>query len=223
MIVAAYALLVTVITSLLGKGWFRLIPIFIGIGAGYVAALILDLIGISGSIQAGFDPGALKNFTGPALVSFKPLMDAPWFAVPDFVLPEWNLQAIIFIVPVAIAPAIEHFGDILAIGNVTGKDFVKESGHSPHHDGRWHRHLFCIPFRRTAQHHLQRGDRGGDPHPHVQPRDHDLGRHFRHRPGLCRENGRPAPDHPCAGDGRDHAAAVRCHHRDRPQHPGQSR
>lgn len=128
MILAGTALLVTVFTSLLGKGWFRLIPILIGIVAGYAAALLLDLIGVSGSTQAGFDPGALQNFTGPALVSFQPLMDAPWFAVPDFVFPEWNLQAIFFIVPVAIAPAIEHFGDILAIGNVTGKDFVKDPG-----------------------------------------------------------------------------------------------
>jgi uracil permease len=128
MILAGTALLVTVFTSLIGKGWFRLIPILVGIVAGYAAALLLDLIGVSGSIQTGFDPGALKNFTGPALVSFQPLMDAPWFAVPDFVFPEWNLQAIFFIVPVAIAPAIEHFGDILAIGNVTGKDFVKDPG-----------------------------------------------------------------------------------------------
>ena len=128
MILAGTALLVTVFTSLLGKGWFRLIPILIGIVTGYAAALLLDLIGVSGSIQAGFDPGLLKNFTGPALVSFQPLMDAPWFAVPDFVFPEWNLQAIFFIVPVAIAPAIEHFGDVLAIGNVTGKDFVKDPG-----------------------------------------------------------------------------------------------
>jgi uracil permease len=128
MILAGTALLVTVFTSLLGKGWFRLIPILIGIVAGYAAALLLDLTGVSGSIQAGFDPGTLKNFTGPALVSFQPLMDAPWFAVPDFVFPEWNLQAIFFIVPVAIAPAIEHFGDVLAIGNVTGKDFVKDPG-----------------------------------------------------------------------------------------------
>ena len=59
---------------------------------------------------------------------FKPLFDAPWFAVPDFVFPEWNLQAIFFIVPVAIAPAIEHFGDILAIGSVTGRDYVKNPG-----------------------------------------------------------------------------------------------
>jgi len=53
---------------------------------------------------------------------------APWVAVPKFVFPEWNLQAIFFIVPVAIAPAIEHFGDILAIGNVTGKDYVEDPG-----------------------------------------------------------------------------------------------
>jgi uracil permease len=128
MIVAGAALLVTVLTSLLAKGWMRLIPILVGIGAGYLVSLILDLVGVSGSIQAGFDPGELANLTGPALVSFKPLVEAPWFAVPNFVLPQWNLQAIFFIVPVAIAPAIEHFGDILAIGNVTGKDFVKEPG-----------------------------------------------------------------------------------------------
>jgi len=128
MIVAGISLLVTILTSLLGKGWFRLIPILIGIGAGYVAALVLDLTGISSAVQSGFDPGALKNFTGANLVTFQPLMDAPWFSVPAFVFPEWNLQAIFFIVPVAIAPAIEHFGDILAIGNVTGKDYVKDPG-----------------------------------------------------------------------------------------------
>lgn len=128
MIVAGVALITTIITSLLGKGWFKLIPILIGVGAGYATALILDAIGVSGAIQSSFDPGQLKNFTGPALVSFQPLVDAPWFAFPNFVFPEWNLQAILFIVPVAIAPAIEHFGDILAIGNVTGKDFVKDPG-----------------------------------------------------------------------------------------------
>ena len=128
MIVAAVALLTTVIISLTGKGWLKLLPILIGITAGYLTAFFMDVAGLSASIQSSFDPGSLKNWTGPAMVSFKPLFDAPWFAVPDFVLPEWNFEAIIFIVPVAIAPAIEHFGDILAIGNVTGKDFVEKPG-----------------------------------------------------------------------------------------------
>ena len=128
MIVAGVSLLVTVLTSLLAKGWLRLIPILIGIGAGYLTALCLDIVGISASIQAAFDPGALGNLTGPNLVNFKPLLDAPWFAVPNFIFPEWNLEAVFFIVPVAIAPAIEHFGDILAIGGVTGKDYVSTPG-----------------------------------------------------------------------------------------------
>ena len=128
MIVAGVSLLVTVLTSLLAKGWLRLIPILIGIGAGYLTALFLDLAGISASIQAAFDPGTLGNLTGPNLVNFKPLLDAPWFSVPNFVFPQWNLEAVFFIVPVAIAPAIEHFGDILAIGSVTGKDYVSTPG-----------------------------------------------------------------------------------------------
>jgi len=128
MIVAGVSLLTTIVVSLVAKGWLKLIPILIGVGTGYLTALILDVIGVSSAIQASFDPGTLKNFTGPALISFKPLVEAPWFAVPNFVFPKWNLQAIFFIVPVAIAPAIEHFGDILAIGNVTGKDFVQTPG-----------------------------------------------------------------------------------------------
>jgi uracil permease len=126
--IAGVALVVTVLVSLLGKGLFRLIPILCGIVAGYLAALLLDLTGVSGSIQATFDPGPLQNWTAPALVSLQKVMDAPWLKIPDFTLPVWNLEAILFIVPVAIAPAIEHFGDILAIGGITGKDYVDDPG-----------------------------------------------------------------------------------------------
>ncbi len=45
-----------------------------------------------------------------------------------FVMPEFNWQAILFIVPVAIAPAIEHIGDMLAIGGVTGRKYVEKPG-----------------------------------------------------------------------------------------------
>jgi uracil permease len=62
------------------------------------------------------------------LMDFSTVAAAPWFAMPNFVLPQWNLQAILFIVPVALAPAIEHFGDILAIGGVTNKDYLKDPG-----------------------------------------------------------------------------------------------
>lgn len=94
----------TILVSLLAKGMLRLIPILVGIIAGYIVCVPLGLVDLS------------------------PISKAAWFAVPNFVLPEWNLQAIIFIVPVAIAPAIEHFGDILAIGHVTGKNYLEKPG-----------------------------------------------------------------------------------------------
>jgi len=127
-IIAGVALVVTVLVSLLGKGFFRLIPILCGIIAGYLTALVLDASGISATIQASFDPGTLQNWTAPTLISMRKVFDAPWVAMPAFTFPTWNLEAILFIVPVAIAPAIEHFGDVLAIGSITGKDYVDDPG-----------------------------------------------------------------------------------------------
>jgi len=104
MTVAFLALATTILVSILGKGVFKLIPILCGIAVGYIVALIFGFVDFSGIAKAS------------------------WFAVPSFVMPEWNLQAIFFIVPVAIAPAIEHFGDVVAIGGVSGKDYVKDPG-----------------------------------------------------------------------------------------------
>lgn len=128
MTLAAIALVTTIVTSLLGRGWLKLVPILIGIATGYAAAFAMDLTGISAAVQAGFDPGTLKNWTGPQLVSFKAVIEAPWFAMPNFVRPEWKWEAVFFIVPVAIAPAIEHFGDVLAISGITGKNYVDDPG-----------------------------------------------------------------------------------------------
>ncbi|BCS90165.1 uracil-xanthine permease family protein [Pseudodesulfovibrio sediminis] len=128
MIIAGISLLTTVFASLLGKGWIKLIPILLGILAGYVASLILDVTGFSAAQQTAFDPGTLQNWTAPALINFGKIAEAPLLAIPNFVFPTWNLEAVLFIVPVAIAPAIEHFGDVLAIGGISGKDYVKDPG-----------------------------------------------------------------------------------------------
>ncbi|GAB6081899.1 uracil-xanthine permease family protein [Desulfuromonas carbonis] len=104
MLLSGISLLVTILTSLLGRGFLRLIPILCGLAAGYLTALVLGV------------------------VDFTPVNAAPWLAMPAFVLPSWNLEAIFFMLPVAIAPAIEHFGDVLAISSVTGKNYIKDPG-----------------------------------------------------------------------------------------------
>ena len=101
---AIVSLLTTVVVSLFGKGLLRLIPIFSGIVVGYIAAAIFGL------------------------VDFQPVIDAPWLALPAFVRPEVCWEAMVFMVPVAIAPVIEHIGDVYAINEVAGKDFVKDPG-----------------------------------------------------------------------------------------------
>ena len=128
MIVAGVALATTALVALLGRGWLKLIPILVGIAAGYLCALVLDVSGLTATLQASFDPGKLQNWTAPALISMAPVAERAWFAVPNFVFPEWSWAAIFFIVPVAIAPAIEHFGDVLAIGSITGKDYLEDPG-----------------------------------------------------------------------------------------------
>ena len=103
-LLAIIALLTTVVVSLFGKGLLKLIPIFCGIVVGYIASVFMGLI------------------------DFQSVVDAPWFALPAFVRPEFCWEAIIFMAPVAIAPVIEHIGDIYAINEVAGKDFVKDPG-----------------------------------------------------------------------------------------------
>ncbi len=127
-IIAGVALVVTILVSLLGRGMFKLIPILSGIAAGYLTAIVLDMTGFSASTQAAFDPGTLQNWTAANLVSFQKVVEAPWFAMPNFTMPSWNLEAILYILPIAIAPAIEHFGDIIAISGIAGKDYVEKPG-----------------------------------------------------------------------------------------------
>ena len=102
--ISAISLIVTIIISVFAKGFLKLLPIFGGIVAGYITSLVY---------------GA---------VDFTPVAQASWLAMPNFVAPEFNINAIFFMVFVAIAPAVEHVGDMLAISNVTGKDYLKKPG-----------------------------------------------------------------------------------------------
>ncbi|WP_235089806.1 uracil-xanthine permease family protein [Chromobacterium sp. Beijing] len=104
MLLAAISLATTVIVSIYARGLFKLVPILAGVIVGYIAAALLGV------------------------VDFAKLAAAPWFAMPAFHSPEVNWAAALFMLPVAIAPAIEHIGGVMAIGGVTGKDYTKSPG-----------------------------------------------------------------------------------------------
>ena len=104
LILSGFTFAVTVVVSVFGSRMMKLVPILIGVASGYTLALIMGLV----------DTAAIVN--------------APWFAAPHFETPQINWQAALFMLPVAIAPAIEHIGGIMAIGNVTGQNYTKDPG-----------------------------------------------------------------------------------------------
>ena len=104
LMVSMPALITTLLVATLGKGIFRLVPILSGVAVGYAVAAAMGM------------------------VDYSKVTDSDWITFPAFVMPEFSLAAILFMIPVAIAPAIEHVGDVLAIGSVTGKNYVQKPG-----------------------------------------------------------------------------------------------
>ncbi|MFL9810272.1 MAG: uracil-xanthine permease [Pseudomonas sp.] len=104
MFISMPALITTLLVAVLGKGLFRLVPILAGVAVGYGLSFAFGVVDTSG------------------------IAAAPWLAMPNFIAPEFNIGAILFMVPVALAPAIEHIGGVVAIGSVTGNNYVKKPG-----------------------------------------------------------------------------------------------
>lgn len=102
--IAALSLLATMLTAIRARGLLKLVPILIGVAVGYALSLCFGI------------------------VDFSKVHAAAWIGLPEFGRPEFNLAAILFMIPVAIAPIVEHVGGILAIGSVTNKDFTESPG-----------------------------------------------------------------------------------------------
>ena len=107
-LLAGISLTVAILVLTLGKGLIKLVPVVCGIVAGYIAAVCMGEV----------------DFTNVAA--------APWFALPpalaDFHLPQFAWEPFLCMIPVAIAPVIEHIGDVYVVGAVAQKDFVKDPG-----------------------------------------------------------------------------------------------
>ena len=107
-ILALVSLATAILVLIMGHGLLKLVPVVCGIAVGYILAVIMGLVDFSG-IQA-----------------------APWFALPPsiahFQLPQFSWEPFVYMIPVAIAPVIEHIGDVYVVSEVAKKDFVKEPG-----------------------------------------------------------------------------------------------
>ncbi len=80
------------------------LPVLIALIAGYILSAILGII------------------------DFTAVKEAAWIGLPNFTLPKFSVGAMSVMVPIAIVTMVEHFGDVIAISNVVGKDFIQDPG-----------------------------------------------------------------------------------------------
>ncbi|RUS47974.1 uracil permease [Cohnella sp. AR92] len=103
-VLSIVTLLVTILGSVLLRGFLGIIPILIGIISGYALAAIMGI------------------------AKFDVVSDSPWFSSPDFTFPILDWTAILTIVPAALVVIVEHIGHLIVTGNIVGKDLSKDPG-----------------------------------------------------------------------------------------------
>ena len=117
----------------------NLIPSAVDMAMTYLPIAIITLAVAMGINQ--FAKGSIKQFgviiavfTGLALsfilkqVDITTASQASWFAIPNFRLPKFSLEAILMIAPVVLATFMEHIGDITTNGTVVGQNFIENPG-----------------------------------------------------------------------------------------------
>lgn len=103
-LVAFLTLAITIICWVTLRGFLKIIPILIGIIAGYIIAAMFGILDLS----------AVK--------------EAAWISVPQYYQIKFDWSAILIILPAALVLLPEHIGHLFVTSNIVGKDLMKEPG-----------------------------------------------------------------------------------------------
>lgn len=102
--VAFIAFMATIFTRLFAKGRLQLLPLLVGVVVGFIASYFFGMVDLT------------------------PVQNAKWFAVPAFTTPTVNWSAALLFLPFAAISAIEHIGDVIAVGAITKRNYVEYPG-----------------------------------------------------------------------------------------------
>lgn len=102
--VSVFTLTVTILGSVLLRGFLSVIPVLIGVLSGYMFALAVGIVDLSSVAKA------------------------PWFEVPTLYTPEFNISAIIIVLPAMLVVLAEHISHLVVTGNIVERDLVKTPG-----------------------------------------------------------------------------------------------
>ncbi|WP_456446375.1 uracil-xanthine permease family protein [Oceanithermus sp.] len=103
-LLAIVTLAAAIVAAVFFHGLFKMLPILVGVGVGYLVALATGAVDLT------------------------PVREAAWVGLPAFTWARFELGAVFLIAPVAFVTVMEHIGDILTNGRVVGQDFFKKPG-----------------------------------------------------------------------------------------------
>jgi uracil permease len=101
---ASVALITVAAVSIFGRGFFKVLPVLIGLIVGYVVSMV------TGNID------------------YSPFVEAKWIGIPPFQMAKFDLEIIMIVAPVAIATMVEHIGDVLSVSATIKKDLMRDPG-----------------------------------------------------------------------------------------------
>ena len=102
--VSIATLAITIFASMAFRGFLSIIPILIGVVAGYIIAFAVGIVDLSH------------------------VESAPWLAIPTIYAPTFDLRAILIILPASIVVIVEHIGHLIVTGNIVGRNLAKDPG-----------------------------------------------------------------------------------------------
>lgn len=105
-LLASSSLFTAILVLTFGKGLMKLVPIISGVVVGYIVALCIGKVDFSGVVAASW-------FSFP--VKFDTITHFSW-------------APFLYMLPVAIAPVLEHIGDVYVVSAVAKKEFVVNPG-----------------------------------------------------------------------------------------------
>ncbi len=102
--ISMFTLVVTILATVLGRGFISIIPILIGVIAGYILSVFMGV------------------------VDFSHVEEMPWFAFPTFYAPHFNFSAIMMILPALFVVLAEHIGHLFVTSDIVGRNLIKDPG-----------------------------------------------------------------------------------------------
>ncbi len=102
--VSVFTLAVTILGTVLFRGFLSAIPVLIGVIAGFALAAMLGIVDWSG------------------------VAAAPWFGVPTFYAPTFDLHALLVVMPAFLVVLAEHIGHLVVTGNIVQRDLMRDPG-----------------------------------------------------------------------------------------------